>query len=448
MKKQAIAWVIVLGVMARGGLRASEDLLPAAGFSFASVQQEGSARAIGLGSTYVGIAEGSDALLWNPAGLARLLDAELSLHHNSALVGANQEMAVLGLPLRAGQGLGLSLNYEDNGAFDGRDVNGAPTGAYSSRAYGANLGWGIKGPGSISLGVAAKFNRQSIAGTDLSAFAADLGLLWELGSNASFGIAYTNLGPAANGWQLAQGLRVGVSSYLGKCSDFQWLLAVSAESLTGGENSFHFGIEHTLYHVLSLRAGYGVDVPAPELKGLIGLTLGGGIALDKFSVDYAFVPLGEVGNMQRVSLTYHFGEACKVEAAPLSAPPPVVEAPVEAPAPPPVPLGPVPAPVAVVLAPPPSPVREAMGSYAVQKGDSLWRISGKKRVLGDPFRWPLLFRDNRDQIQDPDLIEVDQKLRFNKHYTDLEIEEAVKKAKDTPRYTPHVGPRKELPVSY
>ena len=447
MKKLTFAWVI-LGVLTQGSLSASEDLLPAAGFSFASVQQEGSARAIGLGSTYVGIAEGSDALLWNPAGLAHLLDPEIALHHNSALVGANQEMAVLGLPLGVGQGLGLALNYEDNGVFDGRDVNGVPTGDFSSRAYGANLGWGIKGPGSVLLGVAAKFNRQSIAGTDLNAFAADLGLLWDLSSNASFGIAYTNLGPAANGWQLAQGLRVGVSSYLGKCSNFQWLLAVSAESLTGGENSFHFGIEHTLYHLLSLRAGYGVDVPAPELKGLVGLTLGGGIALDKFSVDYAFVPLGEVGSMQRVSLTYHFGEACKVEPeAAVLAPPSIGEAAMEAPAPPPVALEPVPTPLPTAI-PIQSPVHEAMGSYAVQKGDSLWRISGKKRVLGDPFRWPLLFRDNRDQIQDPDIIEIDQKLRFSKHYTDLEIQEAVKKAKDTPRYAPHITPRKDFPVSY
>ena len=432
MKKHMLALTVV-GALAQGSLFASEDLLPAAGFSFASVQQEGSARAIGLGSTYVGIAEGSTTLLWNPAGLAKLLDAEISLHHTSALVGANQEMAVLGLPLGAGNGLGLALNYEDNGVFDGRDVNGAATGDFSSRAYGANLGWGFKGPGSLSLGVAAKANRQDIAGTAMDAFALDLGLLWDLGSDASLGVAYTNLGPAVNGFQLAQGLRVGASSYVGKCSNFQWLLAVSAESLTRGENSFHFGLEHTLYHLLSLRAGYAVDVPAPVVNGLVGLTLGGGIALDKFSVDYAYVPLGELGNMQRVSLTYNFGERCKTAPAPLAkatatrtpTPEPRVEA-------------------AAV----PEVVPVAMNSYIVKKGDSLWKISGKDEVMGDAFRWPLLFRANRDQIVDPDMIETDQDLRYEKQYSKDQIDGAIKKAKETPPFVPHATQRKTLPIKY
>ena len=87
-------------------------------------------------------------------------------------------------------------------------------------------------------------------------------------------------------------------------------------------------------------------------------------------------------------------------------------------------------------------------NYLVRKGDSLWVIAGKNSVLSDSFQWPLLFKSNRDQIEDPDLIEVRQDLNYKETYSREEIREAIGKAKETPAYVPHTKPRRVLPVKY
>ncbi|MCH7618391.1 MAG: LysM peptidoglycan-binding domain-containing protein [Candidatus Marinimicrobia bacterium] len=52
-------------------------------------------------------------------------------------------------------------------------------------------------------------------------------------------------------------------------------------------------------------------------------------------------------------------------------------------------------------------VRKA-DSYRVIRGDNLWKISGREQIYNDPFQWLKIYSANRDQIVDPDVIEIDQ----------------------------------------
>jgi LysM repeat protein len=101
----------------------------------------------------------------------------------------------------------------------------------------------------------------------------------------------------------------------------------------------------------------------------------------------------------------------------------------------------------------PTPVPEVLvkpapewSSYSVKGGDSLWSIAGQSDVLGDSMLWPILFKANRDQITDPDLIQADQVLKFPTNPTDAQKDEAVREAEETPLYVPHTEPRKTLPM--
>ncbi len=131
-----------------------------------------------------------------------------------------------------------------------------------------------------------------------------------------------------------------------------------------------------------------------------------------------------------------------VNAAMEQAPPP--PAPVEQ-APPPVAEQPTPEPT---TAPPPPPEPEPCSKYIVVKGDTLWDISAKNLAYQDNFQWPLIFKANRDQIKDPDLIYPKQEFCIRHDFSKEEMDKARQDAIETPKYVPHTQPREVLPIDY
>jgi septal ring-binding cell division protein DamX len=98
--------------------------------------------------------------------------------------------------------------------------------------------------------------------------------------------------------------------------------------------------------------------------------------------------------------------------------------------------------------PPPEPTVNPCNSYIVVKGDTLWGISGSGSGYKDFFLWPLIFKANRDQITDPDLIYPKQEFCIRQDFTDKDKTKAHKDASDTPKYVPHTKPRETLPLDY
>ena len=67
--------------------------------------------------------------------------------------------------------------------------------------------------------------------------------------------------------------------------------------------------------------------------------------------------------------------------------------------------------------------------YIVQSGDHLWGISGQAQVYGDSYQWPLLYKRNRDDIYDPDLIYPGQVLHIDREASEQQIQLAIDHAK-------------------
>lgn len=49
-------------------------------------------------------------------------------------------------------------------------------------------------------------------------------------------------------------------------------------------------------------------------------------------------------------------------------------------------------------------------TYNVARGDNLWNIAKKDEIYADPYLWPRIYRANKEQISDPDLIYPKQNL--------------------------------------
>lgn len=75
-----------------------------------------------------------------------------------------------------------------------------------------------------------------------------------------------------------------------------------------------------------------------------------------------------------------------------------------------------------------APVSMSMGNYIVSVGDNLWNIAGQGSVYGNPYQWPLIFKNNSSQIKDADLIYPGQTFDIPKA-SDAEIAAAVEHAK-------------------
>jgi len=67
--------------------------------------------------------------------------------------------------------------------------------------------------------------------------------------------------------------------------------------------------------------------------------------------------------------------------------------------------------------------------YEVMGGDNLWNISGQDEVYSNPYQWPLIYKANRSQIKDADLIYPGQVFDIDRDASSSDVDAAISHAK-------------------
>ena len=264
------------------------------------------ARAMGMGSAYVAIADDPTAVYWNPAGLAAVTKTQVTAMHNEWIQDFRQEFVAVGAKAGPGSmGVGFSGFYTDE--LERRDDTGVLLGHFGFNDIAITGAYGMRVAQGLDAGIALRYVREMIAGVDATALTGDLGARYGFSSSGvSLGAAIQNLGGDAKfeseEFPLPATYRVG-AAFTRPISKWNGSGTLSAEyrKVKADDGRFHLGGELNYRRLLSLRAGafFGYDDQ--------DFSFGLGLKKDWFGFDYALVPLSsDLGTTHFISVTGTF----------------------------------------------------------------------------------------------------------------------------------------------
>jgi hypothetical protein len=300
---------------------------PAAGTGGASFMKLGwgSARAMALGRAYSAVAEGTESLAWNPAGLALTQQREASYSYLRYIQGVDAPLYLAYAHPLGRTVFGANVAYMSLDGFDVRDVNGIPldsTQVQVRDGFGtlsmARSFWYEK----VFLGGSLKAVMEDNGGSSHTNVVGDFGVIIKPNQTISFGFATQNFG--SNQAQVARVTRGGVAVRVLELLQ----LSMDIDKYSDSAARAGFGAEFTLPEDLlevgqiSLRAGYyNTDNQGKVLQqdrlalyplvGTQGLSFGIGVYSTQafgygISFDYCLVPMGALGTSDQITVKVKF----------------------------------------------------------------------------------------------------------------------------------------------
>ncbi len=275
------------------------------------------ARGAAMGDAHVALTDDVNSLYWNPAGLSAMRYQEVTFMHYDLVESIRYNQAAYARPSAYGTFAG-GVNILDYGNIKGYDSGGVQASDVNAKNMLFTGSWGKrfmeKSP--LAGGVNVKYLSSDLAGYKASGAMVDLGLLYPIESGKLRGLRLganlRNVGPSIKydqtGSPLPRQFVLG-AGFLALGGN----LAVDLDMISPkGENAYvATGLEYALFQILRLRVGYN---GATNFVGN-GITYGMGLRFTQWNIDYAFVPFGDLGNTNRISVGVRFGHAMQIQAA-------------------------------------------------------------------------------------------------------------------------------------
>jgi len=278
-----------------------------------------SPRAAAMGNSFVAMKDDPNTIFSNPAAISSITikDSsklnEFSLSYSHYVLDINEGALVYDRPVPEGMlfagTFAAGVQYFSGGSSTEANNTGQTLGTFSTGDVALILAYSSTGANGLHYGAGVKFVSSSlVSGSAIQNYgaswlAADLGLYYEwVKQQMTFGFSVLNIGTEVstyNGVQEPVGPNVqfGVSKKLERMPltlqlDFHNLARDrEGRNIFYALNDFSLGGEFTLGKVVRLRFGYENEVRhelnVPAGNGLAGFSLGFGIHLTKYDIDFA-----------------------------------------------------------------------------------------------------------------------------------------------------------------
>lgn len=269
------------------------------------------ARPSAMGEAFTAVSGDVNAVYWNPAGLAGIERAELSMTHALWLQDITYSNIAYAGPALGGI-IGAGINRLATDDIQKADNTGLRlTENYSMADTMALISYS-RGWGGLSLGGNLKYIFSRIEDESSHSYAVDMGALYNRvrlwGRKLNLGLSLQNAGGKAKYVDeknpLPVQIRAGLSIEL-----LKGLVAVSDLTRVEKDGDIHAGAEYSRTlgsFVLAARAGYK-DGTIKDLGGISALTAGLGVKWDNYRLDYAWNSFTDLGIAHRLSLGISFG---------------------------------------------------------------------------------------------------------------------------------------------
>jgi len=271
-------------------------------------------RSAAMGEAATALADDASAVYWNPAALA-LADKRSVLLSHSAYIGSGN-LGFAGVSARRGVwGAGLSAQYFNAGFVGQTDLSGAEQGEFtpSDLALTCAAARAVEIPSSsrfsrASVGVGVKYVRTSLLKTAQTE-AVDVGVLAEaFERRLRAGLTAANLGGKlkyeSEAFSLPAIMRGGVSYALSS----NWRFSIEGGVPFQGTSYGAAGVEAVVVRTRSLAFSVRGGFNSRLIEGVDGFrTISMGFGLEgPIRLDYALVPMGNLGLVHRASLGLAF----------------------------------------------------------------------------------------------------------------------------------------------
>ena len=289
------------------------------------------ARALGMGGAFVAVADDGTTAYWSPGGLPSLKSREVVFMHCQqfdnlvktnfiSYVHPTSRWGTFSISwLRLGVEDIPKTGYIDTNGnlmqdFDDKNDNGIKeqgelyielpevVGSFDDIEDGIFFSYGFQASERFSTGINLKIIRQSLSVHSSSGLGIDIGGLYELFNGFRIGLNLQDVPSTKIKWDLTKhedeipfSVKFG-AAYTGQVESLKSVVTVSANVDTKNNSEMHYGVEWWLMNTLALRAGLDEG----------RLSVGSGLRMSAFQVDYAFIGHDDLGNTHRISTSVRF----------------------------------------------------------------------------------------------------------------------------------------------